>query len=50
MKSIVCTVHADRMKEGRKAFKILTGVPTGKRLYKGLEIDGRTILKWILNK
>jgi hypothetical protein len=30
--------------------KILTGVPTGKRLYKGLEIDGRTILKWILNK
>ena len=32
------------MEEGRSAFKILTGRPTGKRLL------GRPILEWILKK
>ena len=31
------------MEEGRSAFKILTGKPTG-----GLGVDGRTILEWTL--
>ena len=35
-----------KMEEGRSAFKILTGTPAGK----GLGLDGRTILEWILNK
>jgi hypothetical protein len=35
------------MEEGRSAFKILSGKPTGKR---GLGADGRTILEWILKK
>ena len=47
MKSIVCTVHADRMKEGRKAFKILTGVPTGKYLQEGVDLYRRKILQQI---
>ena len=38
-----------RMEEGRSAFKILTGKPTGNRLLENLGVDGRTILEWILN-
>ena len=40
----------DRMEEGRSAFKILTGKPTGKRLWGGLGVDGRTILEWTLKR
>ena len=36
--------HVARMEEGRSAFKILTGKPTGKRPF------GRIILEWILKK
>ena len=36
--------HIARMEEGRSAFKILTGKPTG------LGVDGRTILELISNK
>ena len=38
--------HVTRMEEGRSAFSILTGKPTGK----SLGVDGRTILKWTLKK
>ena len=34
-----------RMEEGRSAFKILTGTPTGKRPLESLGVDGRTILE-----
>ena len=37
--------HTARMEEGRSAFKILTGKPTGKRPLGGLGVDGRTILE-----
>ena len=36
----IWTGHLARMEEGRSAYKILTGKPTGK----GLGVDGRTIL------
>ena len=43
-----------RIEEGRSAFKILTGEPTGKKkkknLYEGLDVAGRTILECILKK
>ena len=42
--------HVARMEEGRSAFKILTGKPTGNRPLGGLGVDGRTILEWILKK
>ena len=32
------------LEEGRSAFKMLTGKPTGKRLLEGVSVDGRTIL------
>ena len=35
--------HVARMEEGRSAFKILTGKPTGKRPLGGLGVDGRTL-------
>ena len=44
------TGHVARMEEGRSAFKILTGKPTGKRPGGGLGIDGRTILEWTLKR
>ena len=44
------TVHVARMEEGRSAFKMLTGKPTGKRLWRGLGVDGRTILEWTLKR
>ena len=40
-------MHVARMEEGRSAFKILTGKPTGKReTFRKITIDGRTILEW----
>ena len=42
--------HVTKMEEGRIAFKILTGKPTGKRPLGDLDVDGGTILEWILNK
>ena len=38
------------MEEGRITFKILTGKPTGKSLWEGLRVDGRTILEWTLKR
>ena len=38
------------MEEGRSAFKILTGKPTGKRPLGGLGVDWRTILEWTLKR
>jgi hypothetical protein len=39
------------MEEGRNAFKILTGKPTGKEtLGRPIGVDGRTILEWTLKK
>ena len=32
--------HVTRMEEGRSAFKILTGKPTGKRPLESLDVDG----------
>ena len=37
--------HIARMEEGRSAFKILTGNPTGTDLQEDLGVDGRTILE-----
>ena len=42
--------HVARMEEDKSAFKILTGIPTGKRPFEDLAVDGRTILEWILKK
>ena len=41
--------HIARM-EGRSAFKILTGKPTGKRRLGRLRRRWERILEWILNK
>ena len=38
--------HVARMEEGRSSFKILKGKPTGKALWGGLGVDGRTTLEW----
>ena len=40
--------HVAKMEESRSAFKILTGKPTGKRPFLG--VDGRTILEWTLKR
>ena len=37
--------HIVRMEEGRSAFKIFIGKPTGKRPLGGPGVDGRTILE-----
>ena len=42
--------HVTRMEEGRSAFKILIGKPTGKRPLGSLGVDGRTILEWTLKR
>ena len=39
-----------RMKEGRSAFKILTGNLEERDLKGGLGVDGRTILEWTLKR
>ena len=38
-----------RMEEDRSAFKVLTGIPTGKGSLGGLGVDGKTISEWGLN-
>ena len=47
---LIWTGLVARMEEGRSAFKILTGTPTGKRPLGSLGVDGRTILERILKK
>ena len=42
--------HVERVEEGRNAFKILTGTPTGKRPLGRPRRKGSTILKWIVKK
>ena len=42
--------YVARMEESRSAFRISAGKVTGKRLYEGLGVDGRTILEWTLKK
>ena len=42
--------HVARMEEGRSAFKIFTGKPTGKRPLGRPRLDGRTILEWTLKR
>ena len=42
--------HLARMEEGRSAFKILTGKPTGKRPLGRPRLDGRTISEWTLKR
>ena len=42
--------HVARIEEGKVAFKILTGKPTGTRHLGGPGVDGRTILEWTLKK
>ena len=44
------TFYLTRMEEGRSAFKILTGKPTGKRPLGRPGVDGRTILEWTLKR
>ena len=44
------TGHVVRMEEGRSAFKILTGKPTGQTPLGRLGVGGRTILEWALKK
>ena len=42
--------HIARMEEGRSAFKILTGKPTGKRPLGRPRRRWRTILEWTLKR
>ena len=42
--------HVARREEDRSAFKIITGIPAGKRNFGSLGVDGRIILEWILKK
>ena len=42
--------HVARMEEGRSAFKILTGKPTGKRPLGRPRRRWRTILEWTLKR
>ena len=44
-----CAEHVARIEEGRSAFKILTGKPTGNRPL-GRGVDGSTILEWTLKR
>ena len=42
--------HVARMEKSRRALKIFTGKPTGKRPLGGPMLDWRTILEWTLKK
>jgi hypothetical protein len=41
--------YVARMGEKRNAYRILVGKPEGKRQLEDLDIDGRIILKWMLD-
>jgi hypothetical protein len=41
-----CSMHED----SRGAYKVLVGKPEGRRLLEDRGVDGRIILKWILQK
>jgi hypothetical protein len=43
-------VHLARTEEGRSAFKMLIGKPTGKESLGRLFVNGRTVLEWILEE
>jgi hypothetical protein len=42
--------HAARMGERRNAYRILVGKPEGKNHLGDQDVDGWTILKWILER
>jgi hypothetical protein len=42
--------HAARMGERRDAYRILVGKPEGKNHLENQDVDGWTILKWILER
>jgi hypothetical protein len=42
--------HAARMGERRNAYRILVGKPEGKNHLEDQDVDGWTILKWILER
>ena len=42
--------HVARMEGGRSSFSILTGTLQEINFYEGLNVDGRTILEWILKE
>jgi hypothetical protein len=42
--------HAARMGERRNACRILVGKPEGKNHWEDQDVDGRTILKWVLER
>ena len=51
MVRVIWAGHVARMKEGRSAFKILTGTPARKRpLGRPIGVDGRNLLELILKK
>jgi hypothetical protein len=41
-------VHVARIWENSNAYRILVGKPEGKNNQEGQDVDGWTILKWIL--
>jgi hypothetical protein len=42
--------HAARMGERKHAYRILVGKPEGERPLEDQDVDGWTILKWILER
>jgi hypothetical protein len=42
--------HVARMGERRNAYRILVGKPEGKSHWEDQDVDGWTILKWILER
>jgi hypothetical protein len=38
------------MKANRNAYRVLVGKPEGKRHLEGLDVGGRIILRWILER
>jgi hypothetical protein len=44
------TGHVTRTEKKRNAYTILMGKPEGKDKYQDLNVSGRIILKWILER
>jgi hypothetical protein len=42
--------HVARMGEKRNAYAVLVGKPQGKRTKEELDVGGRKILKWVLDR